>query len=205
MERRDNYAIQAAQAKEAFLRFDQEALCRKLDLRSDEEHLYAVMLCKQYRIHRTTAAFQRLEGDVWVSADTFEEVMTLLDLICDSREDRKICGRWKNMLAFGLLFHRNLLDTAVDPVAERFARDPEAFARACEALGGERLSQGDVGYGIELFDGLKIGIQLWLGDEEFPSALKYMWDENALMYIKYETMYFARGLLLRRITEEMAK
>ena len=205
MERRDNYAIQAAQAKEAFLRFDQEALCRKLDLRSDEEHLYAVMLCKQYRIHRTTAAFQRLEGDVWVSADTFEEVMTLLDLICDSREDRKISGRWKNMLAFGLLFHRNLLDNAVDPVAERFARDPQAFAKACEALGGERLSQGDVGYAIELFDGLKIGIQLWLGDDEFPSALKYMWDENALMYIKYETMYFARGLLLRRITEEMGK
>ena len=205
MERRDNYAIQAAQAKEAFLRFDQEALCRKLDLRSDEHHLYAVMLCKQYRIHRTTAAFQRLEGDVWVSADTFEEVMTLLDLICDSREDRKISGRWKNMLAFGLLFHRNLLDNAVDPVAERFARDPEAFAKACEALGGKRLSQGDVGYAIELFDGLKIGIQLWLGDDEFPSALKYMWDENALMYIKYETMYFARGLLLRRITEEMAK
>ena len=205
MERRDNYAIQAAQAKEAFLRFDQEALCRKLDLKSDEEHLYAMMLCKQYRIHRTTAAFQRLEGDVWVSADTFEEVMTLLDLICDSREDRRISGSWKNMLAYGLLFHRNLLDNAVDPVAERFARDPEAFAKACEALGGERLSQGDVGYAIELFDGLKIGIQLWLGDEEFPSALKYMWDENALMYIKYETMYFARGLLLRRITEEMGK
>ena len=66
-----------------------------------------------------------------------------------------------------------------------------------------RLSQGDVGYGIVLFDGLKIGIQLWLGDEEFPSALKYMWDENALMYIRYETMYYAVGLLRRWIMEEM--
>lgn len=203
MEHRDNYALQAAGAKAAFLRYDQEALCRKLGLRSDETYLYAVVLCKQYRIHRENASFYRLDGENWVSADSFEEVMTLLDFICDSREDRFIAGRWKNMLAFGLQFHRNLLDTAVDPVAERFASDPDAFARACEALGGERLPQGDVGYAIELFDGLRIGIQLWLGDDEFPSALKYMWDENALMYIKYETMYFARGLLLRRIEEEM--
>ena len=203
MERRDNYAVQAAQAKEAFLRYDQEALCRKLDLRADEDYLYATMLCRPYRIHRTTAAFQRLEGDTWVGADSFGEVMTLLDMICDSREDRRLSGRWKNMVSFGHMFHRDLMD-GPDPAAERFAADPDAFARACEALGGERLPQGDVGYAIELFDGVKIGIQLWLGDEEFPSALKYMWDEYALMYIRYETMYYAVGLLLRRIEEEMS-
>ena len=203
MEHRDNYALQAAGAKAAFLRYDQEALCRKLKLRSDERYLYPVLLSKQYRIDRATADFSKLDADRWVSADSFEEVMTLLDLICDSREDRAISGKWKNMQSFGLQFHRNLLENARDPVAERFALAPEAFVRGCEALGGERLPQGDVGYAIELFDGLKIGIQLWLGDEEFPSRLKYMWDENALMYIRYETMYFARGLLLRRIEEEM--
>ena len=202
MERRDNYAVQASQAKEVFLRYDQEALCRKLGLGSDEEYIYAVLLGKRYRIHRTTAGFHRLDGDTWTAADSFGEVMTLLDLICDSREDRYLAGRWKNMLSFGLQFHRDLMG-GPDPTAERFAADPEAFARACEAMGGERLPQGDVGYAIELFDGLKIGIQLWLGDDEFPSALKYMWDENALMYIRYETMYYAVGLLRRWIMEEM--
>lgn len=205
MERKDNYAIQARQARAYFLSYDQEALQRKLGLNMDTEYLYAVMLCKRYRINRKTAEIQRQEGDSWVWGESFEETMTLLDLVCDSREDRWLSGRWKNMLSFGLQFHRSLLDTSADPVAEAFARDPERFAKACEALGGKRLPQGDIGYSIELFDGLKIGIQLWLGDDEFPSALKYMWDENALMYIKYETMYFARGLLLQRIRELMAK
>ena len=203
MERKDNYAVQARRAREYFLNYDQEVLRKKLGVQMDESYLYAVMLHKRYRIGRYSGCIQRLEGDTWVSGESFEETMTLLDLICDSREDRRISGRWKNMLSFGLQFHRDLLDTSFDPVAEAFARDPGGFARACEALGGERLPQGDVGYAIELFDGLKIGIQLWLGDDEFPSALKYMWDENALMYIKYETMYFARGLLLRRIRENM--
>lgn len=205
MERKDNYAIQARQARDYFLNYDQAALQRKLNLRMDENYLYTCMLCKQYRINRKTGEIQRQEGDSWAWGGSFEETMTLLDLVCDSRADRILSGHWKNMTAFGLMFHRNLLDTAADPVAEEFARNPEAFAAACEQLKGERLRQGDVGYAIELFDGLKIGIQLWLGDDEFPPALKYMWDENALMYIKYETMYYARGLLLKRIRELMKK
>ena len=69
-------------------------------------------------------------------------------------------------------------------------------------MGGTPLPQGDVAYAIELFDSLSIGIQLWLGDEEFPPSLRFLWDENALMYIRYETMYYARGLLLQRLAEK---
>ena len=48
-------------------------------------------------------------------------------------------------------------------------------------------------------------MQLWFGDEEFPANLRYLWDENALMYLKYETMYFAKALLLHRLWDEMEK
>ena len=54
------------------------------------------------------------------------------------------------------------------------------------------------------FDDLRVGIQLWLGDEEFPSRLKIMWDSNALQYLRYETMYFAKAVLLRLLREHMA-
>ena len=76
-------------------------------------------------------------------------------------------------------------------------------ARACLALGGEPIPQGDVAYAIELFDGLCIGVQLWHSDEEFPPRLRFLWDENAAMYIKYETMHFAKGLLLQRLEEHL--
>ena len=46
-------------------------------------------------------------------------------------------------------------------------------------------------------------IQLWFGDEDFPASLRLLWDENALMYLKYETMYFAREVLLSRLKREM--
>lgn len=203
MARTNNYLIQARQAKQRFLTYDSQALIRKLTLKADEDFLYVPMLCQTYRIRRTTGDIDRFNGEAWVDANSYEEVMTLLDLVCDSREDRHLSGRWKNMSAFGLQFHQNLLEGTRDPWAEAFQADQEGFRRACIALGGKPLPNGDIAYAIEMFDGLPVALQLWLGDEEFPPNLRLMWDENAGMYIRYETMYFAKALLLDRIAEEM--
>ena len=202
MARTNNYLIHAQQAKDRFTTYDQEALIAKLHLSHDGDYLYTTMLSEPYRIHRKTGDICRETGTGWVDANSYEEVMTLLDLVCDSREDRFLVHRWKNMPDFGLMFHRSLLEDARDPWAERFNADPESLRRACLAMGGTPLPQGDVAYAIELFDSLSIGIQLWLGDEEFPPSLRFLWDENALMYIRYETMYYARGLLLQRLAEK---
>lgn len=197
----NNYAIQALRARERFLTYDQEGLIRKLSLPFDDTFLYPTLLATPYRIHRATGEIGRQTENGWVPAG-YDEVMTLLDLVCDSREDRVLRHRWKAMGEFGHLFHQSLLE-GEDPWARKFQDSPEAFCRACQALGGRRLSQGDIAYAIELFDGLPIALVLWFGDEEFPPALRFLWDENALQYLKYETMYFARNLLLEAISGNM--
>lgn len=204
MERTNNYLVQAQQAKNLFLTYDQDALIRKFRLSFDETYLFATMLHTLYRIHRATGDLERQEGSGWADANTFNEVLTLYDMLCDSRENRYLSGRWKNMTSFGLMFHQNLLEDARDPWAEKFQENLDAFRTASLSLGGRPLDSGDVAYAIELFDGLEIGVQLWLGDEEFPPNLRFLWDENATMYIRYETMFYARGLLLDRIDAAMA-
>lgn len=201
MERKDNYAIHAQQAKARFLTYDQRKLAEKLRLKSDGEYLYMTFLSWPYRINRCTGDVEFFRNGTWQDGNSYEEVMTLLDLICDSKENRWITGRWKNMRDFGLMFHGNLLENPEDPWAEAFQADPEGFRNACLALGGKPLPNGDIAYAIELFDGLCIVLQLWFGDEEFPPNLRTLWDENALMYLKYETMYFARSLILRRLAD----
>lgn len=203
MEFRDNYQIQAQQAKQHFLRYDQQKLIEKLKLSFDEDYLYTKLLCKPYRIHRKTAHIQRQEENGWEDGNSFEEVMTLLDLLCDSRADRYLACRWKNMQSFGLMFHQNLLEERRDATADLFDRDPEGLRRACMAMGGQPVSGADIGYAIELFDGLRIGIQFWHGDDEFYPRLRYLWDENALQYIRYETMHYVLPLLLKRLKEKM--
>ena len=86
--------------------------------------------------------------------------------------------------------------------------DPTGAGSVLPGLPESRCGEvpgGDLGYAAELFDGLRIGIQFWFGDEEFFPRVRYLWDENALQYLRYETMYFAVSLLRRRIGEEMKK
>ena len=111
-------------------------------------------------------------------------------------------GKWKNMRDFGHGFHQNFLEQR-DPWAQRLQQEPDRFAKACQALGGEKFPLGDVAYSIPVFDDLRLLIQLWFGDDEFPAQLRWLWDENALMYLKYETMYYAVGVVQKRVTEEM--
>lgn len=205
MARVNNYLIQAQQAKTRFLTYDQEKLIRKFNLRFDDDYLYMTLLYKPYRLSRTSGDLERLEGESWQDANTFEELLTLLDLLCDSRDDRYLTNRWQNMQTFGLQFHQNLLEDRADPFASRIDREPEYLHRAAKTLSAEVISGGDLGYAFELFDGLKIGLLFWHGDEEFFPRVRYLWDENAKQYIRYETMYYAVNLLHQRISEAAAK
>lgn len=204
MEQRvDNYQIQAAQAKQLFLTYDQQELIKRCRLRFDEDYLYTRLLTEDYRICRTSGDMERLHRGDWVDGNSFGEVMTILDWLCDSRADRYITGRWVNLVNQGPYFHRKLQEDTRDPNAALFDQNPEAFCKACQVLGGEKMPGADIGYAIELVDGLRIFVQLWHGDDEFPPRLRCLWDENTTQYLRYETTWYAVGLLMQRIKERM--
>ena len=193
----DNYLKQAAQAKAFFLTFDQEVLIRRHRLRADENFLYPVFFGDTYRIHRKTGDFSRLEEGIWQDANSHGEVMTLLDLLCDSREDRRPAGTYRTMQDFGHQFHQDLGEK--DPRALLFQSCPEKLRSACEALGGIPFANGDVAFILPVFEDLRMILQFWLGDEEFAPRLRFLWDSNADRYLKYETMYYAVDVLMKRL------
>ena len=200
---RDNYQIQAQQAKAYFLGYDQQEIIKKCRLQADDGYLYTTLFRTAYRVSRQTGDISCRDGDAWVDGNSHGEVMTLLDLLCDSREDRHPSHQWKNMQAFGLQFHQNLGEDPKNPAALRYQQDPEGLRRALEVLGGTPIPQGDVAYSMPVFEDLRLALQFWLGDEEFPPSLRYLWDKNALMYLKYETMYYAVDVLTEKIRSVM--
>ena len=86
MEKRDNYAVQSAIARKLFLNYDQEGLIRKLNLHADDAWLYTDFFGSDYRLNRKTGDLERAGETGWQEANSFHEVLTLLDLLCDSRE-----------------------------------------------------------------------------------------------------------------------
>jgi hypothetical protein len=63
----------------------------------------------------------------------------------------------------------------------------------------------DIGYAIELLDGLRVFVQLWHGDDEFAPRLRCLWDENTNRYLRYETTWYTTALLMERIKAYMEK
>ncbi len=53
------------------------------------------------------------------------------------------------------------------------------------------------------FSFLPVILQFWEGDEEFPANLKFMFDENILQYIHYETIFYLLEHVTGRIQETM--
>lgn len=202
MERGNNYAAAAAAARKRFLSYDQRALAEKLGAKTDEDYFYCRLLSRRYRICRSTGDISKYRDGAWVDGNGFEETLTLLDLVCDSRSERRASGRWKSMGSFGGQIHRSLLERA-DPWAAYLQAHTAAFAAACQALNGLPFPQGDIAYALPLFEELSVAVQLWYGDEEFPATLRWLWDENALMYLKYETMYYAAALIREEIQARM--
>ena len=198
----DNYKIQLQNAQKFFLTYDQEKLIQKFQLKADEHYLYLTMFSTPYRLSRHTGNLERFhEG--WEDANTFGEVMTLLDILCDSKDDRCLTGKWMSTQMFGKYFHSGLLEPAFDKLADSFDKQPGSLEKACNALGGRPIQGGDEAWAVEVMDGLEIGIFFWHADEEFPAQIRFFWDENALMYIKYETMHYTIGYLRQRLSNAL--
>ena len=84
-----------------------------------------------------------------------------------------------------------------------FGTRVEKFRAACEAMGALAIGHGDAGFQFDFLGGYRMQIMVYAGDDEFPPNLRFLWDENADQYIRYETMYFAKALLLNRIAGQM--
>ena len=200
MERRNNYAIQAEQARKLFCAHDLDAVARAHGLRTDADFLYLHLLSEDYRVSRSSGHIARREGEAWLPADGFDETLTIFDLLCDAKPGRHVAGTWRTTLDFGGQVHRGLLENEKPDALELlYDKDPARLRAACETLGGEALPGADVSYALPFFEDLRIAVQFWHGDEEFSPRLRFLWDAAADQYLRYETMYYALALLRTRL------
>lgn len=201
MNPRDNYALAAENAKKIFLSYNQQALIQKLALSFDDAYLYTAFLGAPYRIDRLTGDMERRKGGAWVDGNSFDEVLSIFDLLCDSKDTRHPSHVFQSMASFGLQFHQNLTESR-DPMAEFAQSNPDAFRARLLALGGRETKGADLAFVLPVFDTLDMAVHFWFADEEFAPSLRILWDASALQYIRYETMYYVIDCLRARLEEQ---
>lgn len=58
---------------------------------------------------------------------------------------------------------------------------------------------GDMGFQINAFPDLPLQMKFYGSDQEFSPSLTLLFDANILQFIRYETVYYLSGCLIRRL------
>ena len=199
--RASNYEKLCEDWRLKFLELDQEKLCRRLpELKQEGEYLTLFHFGQKYGVHRQTGQIFALS--YWLmrggaddkASEALEEVsvnvrLDIYNLFWYSKETAYFQNRWvpfrelKNAGPFAPAFEKNILK----PLAATFEGKPDKLREAAQALGGEMLSQADVGFILPCFVCIPMQFLFWDGDDEFPAQANILFDYSATDYIHVES------------------
>ena len=74
----------------------------------------------------------------------------------------------------------------VKPLVAAFGFARDAFVEAGEALGGKEEEYGNASVTLQAFPRLPITFILWEGEEDFPPAIKVLFDKSIHTYVPLE-------------------
>lgn len=183
--RQSNYDQVIENWRLKFLEMDQEELIRKFQLEADEEFLYIIYFSKRFRIDRKTG-FITEDG----KSPGFDTVMNIYNTFYYSAAHPVASG---NLVAFRQVkrvypFEAAYRRTIISRLQELFSGKTEELRKACEALGGTLLPQGDVGYVLPVFPFLNIAVLFWDKDEEFEAQANMLFDSKITEFMHEENV-----------------
>lgn len=109
-----------------------------------------------------------------------------------------LSGRWVAFreLPDGLIYDQAFRARVEPPLLAAFGSNLERFVGAAKALGGYKLSFGDVAFMFDALPRLPMAVIFYAGDDEFPSAVSVLYDSSAGHYLPTEDLAVLGGLLV---------
>lgn len=202
---KSNYETTLENMQVRFLSYDQGRMIDQFGLHHDGQYLYLSFVGRDYRISRGDGKAE-WSGDGFVHSVPagFNEAMSIYDVLCCSKDRCRLSGQFCTVNRLkGVIQSCRVGDGLLQSTARLFDGKSGRLDRACAALGGQRESMGDVAYRLDIFPFLPVILRFWESDEDFPPELTFLWDENTLDFVHYETTYYIRGHLIGRLLELM--
>ncbi|MDY4969359.1 MAG: DUF3786 domain-containing protein [Lachnospiraceae bacterium] len=198
----DNYEMTCEKWRKIYLEMDQEELIKRFDLECDDQASYIVYYNEKYRVDRKNGMITLVNDPE--KRISFNTLMSIYNLFYYSRPWAKVRGEFvpfrqvKRAAPFDPAFKRMVLDL----LADTFSGHCELLEKACQALGGRPIRQGDVGYEIKAFDCVPVTVVFWDGDEEFKAQANILFDADITDFIHEETVCCIGADAVRRLSEE---
>jgi len=167
-----------------------------------EGGLFEVMFWgKDYVVHYPEIAVQ--EAETGQEPPIHYQIIILHYLL--TADSTPLADKWISFrdLPGGLVYDRAFQERACLPLIHAFGYNVEAFVRAAEALGGERLTFGDASFFFRILPRIRLAVVLWRGDEELPPSANVLYDAASEHYLPTEDLAVLGGMLSGRLTRAL--
>lgn len=112
-----------------------------------------------------------------------------------------VSGTWVSFaeLPDGRMYNAAFQGYSGDEVAKSFEMNLEAFREACRSAGGTEISLASASFTFRPLPRVPLLITYWLGDEDFPSSCKILFDQTASHYLPIDACAILGSMLVRKL------
>lgn len=112
-----------------------------------------------------------------------------------------VSGKWVSFadLPDGRVYNAAFQGYSGDEVTKAFGLDLNAFCEACQSAGGQPAGLASASYVFQPLPHVPLMVTYWLGDEDFPSSCKILFDESASHYLPIDACAILGSMLVRKL------
>lgn len=88
---------------------------------------------------------------------------------------------------------------AGDKLSRYFENDLERLAEACRIAGGEKVDGSDLSYEFQALPRIRIRVNYWMGDEDFPANARLCFEPTACHYLPIDVCAILGSMLVGRL------
>jgi len=112
-------------------------------------------------------------------------------------------GRWVSFaeLPGGRMYNAAFQGYSGDQIVKSFGLNLTSFRAACESAGGKETEVGNSSFIFQALPRLPLLVTYWLGDEDFPSSCKILFDESVDHYLPIDVCAILGSMLTRKLIQ----
>jgi hypothetical protein len=134
----------------------------------------------------------------------FQQALLLYYLV--TADGAPLTGKWVSFadLPDGRMYNTAFQGYSGNEIVKRFGLDLDTFTSACSKAGGNFVEIGSASFIFQALPRVPLMVTYWLGDEDFPSSCKILFDESASHYLPIDACAILGSMLTRKITSAMS-
>lgn len=112
-----------------------------------------------------------------------------------------LSGNWVSFadLPDGRMYSQAFQGYSGDQVAKAIGSDISGFHDCCEKAGGRLLGIADAAYSFQALPRVPLILAYWLGEDEFPSNCKVLFDSETCNYLPIDGCAIMGNLLVKNV------